>query len=165
MMDALTAILKRRSVRTFRPEPLPKDMLEKIVDAGRLAPTARNEQPWQFVVITEPQRLKALGELTDYGKFIAGAPACIAVVCRDTKYYLEDGCAATENILIAATALGFGSCWVAGEKKMYALAVLKLLAVPPGYNLVSLIPLGYADGGGKPVPKRDPAKVVHWEKF
>jgi nitroreductase len=164
-MDTLTAILNRRSVRTFSQKPVPRDVLEKVVDAGRLAATARNDQPWDFIVVTDAQRLKALGELTDYGKFIAGAPACIAVVCRSTKYYLEDGCAATENMLIAATALGVQSCWVAGEKKAYALGVLKLLEVPPSHNLVSLIPLGYADGEGKPVRKRDLAKVLHWEKF
>ncbi len=164
-MDAMTAISTRRSVRQFNSEPISRDVLQKIVDAGRLAPTARNDQPWEFIVVTEPRRLKELGESTDYGKFIAGAAACIAVVCRDTKYYLEDGCAATANILVAATALGVQSCWVAGEKKAYALAVLKLLEVPPHYNLVSLVPLGHGDGGVKPIPKRELAKILHWEKF
>ena len=164
-MDTLAVIAKRRSIRKFAPKPVPRDVLEKLVDAGRLAPTARNDQPWEFIVITGPGELKKLGELTDYGKFIAEAPACIAVVCRSTKYYLEDGCAATENILIAATSLGVQSCWVAGDKKNYALGILKELNVPPSYNLVSLIPLGYAATDGKNVPKRELAKVLHWEKF
>jgi nitroreductase len=164
-MDALAAIAARHSVRKFVSKPVPKDVLERIVDAGRLAPTARNEQPWEFVVVTDREILKRIGETTDTGKFIADAGACIAVVCKATKYYLEDGCAATENILIAATALGVQSCWVAGDKKAYGPSMLTLLGVPANYNLVSLLALGYADGEGKTYVKRGLDRVLHWEKF
>ena len=164
-MDALTAIAARRSVRKFNSKPVPKDILEKIVDAGRLAPTARNEQPWEFIVVTDRDMLKKIGEITDNGKFIIDAGACIAVICAATKYYLEDGCAATENILIAATALGIQSCWVAGDKKLYCQSILALLGVPPQYNLVSLLALGYADGEAKTYIKRALDRVLHWEKF
>ena len=164
-MDALTAIGARRSVRKFLKKPVPAKVLEKIVDAARLAPTARNEQPWEFVVITDRDRLRQVGELTDHGRFIVDAGACIAVYCRATKYYLEDGCAATENILIAATALGVQSCWVAGDKKPYGAAISALLGVPAECNLVSLLALGYADGEVKGYPKRDLSTVLHWEKF
>jgi nitroreductase len=164
-MDALTAIATRRSVRKFISKPVPQEILESIVDAGRLAPTARNEQPWEFIVITDRGTLKKIGEATDTGKFIVDAGACIAVICRDTKYYLEDGCAATENILIAATALGVQSCWVAGDKKPHCQNVLALLNVPPQYNLVSLLALGYTDGEIKTYIKRTLDRVLHWEKF
>lgn len=164
-MDALTAIANRHSVRKFKASPIPKDVLEKIVDAGRLAPTARNVQPWEFVVVTDRDMLKKIGEITDTGKFIADAGACVAVVCQATKYYLEDGCAATENILIAASALGVQSCWVAGDKKPYGAAILSLLAVPPQHNLVALLALGYADGEAKTYVKRGLDRVLHWEKF
>jgi nitroreductase len=103
--------------------------------------------------------------LADYGKFIAQSPACIAVFCKDTKYYLEDGCAATQNMLVAATALGVQSCWVAGDKKPYCGAIAELLKVPSGYKLISLVALGYAETPGKPTPKRDLQEVIHWEKF
>lgn len=164
-MDALAAIANRHSVRKFKSSPVPKDVLEKIVDAGRLAPTARNEQPWEFIVVTDCEALKKIGGTTDTGKFIIDAGACIAVVCKATKYYLEDGCAATENILIAATALGVESCWVAGDKKSYAPGMLSLLAVPADYKLVSLLALGYADGEPKTYVKRGLDRVLHWEKF
>jgi nitroreductase len=164
-MDALTAIANRHSVRKFISKPIPKDVLERIVDAGRLAPTARNVQPWEFVVVTDRETLKKIAEITDTGKFIAEAGACIAVVCQATKYYLEDGCAATENILIAASALGVHSCWVAGDKKPYGQNILSLLAVPPQHNLVSLLALGYADGEAKTYVKRGLDRVLHWEVF
>jgi nitroreductase len=164
-MDALTAIASRHSTRKFTPKAIPKDVLEKIVDAGRLAPTARNEQPWEFVVVTDRGVLARIAEISDTGKFIADAGACIAVVCKATKYYLEDGCAATENILVAATALGIDSCWVAGDKKPYCQNILGLLGVPPQHNLISLLALGYGDGQPKTYVKRGLDRVLHWERF
>ena len=164
-MDALTAIATRHSVRKFTSQAVPRNVLETIVDAGRMAPTARNEQPWEFVVVTSRDLLKRIGEATDHGKFIADAAACIAVICKASKYYLEDGCAATENILIAASALGVQSCWVAGDKKAYARDILSLLGAPPNHNLVSLLALGYGDGEPKSYVKRGLDRVLHWERF
>src|SRR5690554_2445643 len=112
LMEALAALAGRCSVRQFKEQPIEPALLEKIVDAGRLAATARNVQPWEFVVVTEPGLKAELAELTDYGKFIAQSAACIAVFCQDCKYYLEDGAAATQNLLVAAYSLGIGSCWV-----------------------------------------------------
>jgi len=164
-MDALTAIATRHSTRAYTSKGVPKEQLEKIVDAGRRAATARNFQPWEFIVVTDADTRKKLADLAEYGKFIAQSPACIAVFCKDTKYYLEDGCAATQNILVAATAMGVKSCWVAGDKKPYCGAIADLLKVPAGYKLISLIALGYAESPGKPTPKRPLNEVMHWEKF
>jgi nitroreductase len=92
-------------------------------------------------------------------------PACIVVFCRDTKYFLEDGCAATENILIAVAALGLGACWVAGDKKRYADQVRQMLGVPEGYRLVSLLPVGYPAARPARKQKRPLDSVLHWERF
>ena len=116
-MDALEALCTRRSVRRFKPDPLERSEIEKIVEAGRLAATANNLQPWEFVVVTEEAMRRKLAGITDYGKFIAQAPVCIVTFCKDTKYFLEDGSAATQNMLVAARALDLGSCWVAGDKR------------------------------------------------
>ena len=164
-MNGLELIKKRRSVRNYRPDPVAKDLLEKIVDAGRLAATAINIQPWEFIVIIDPGRRKELAGITDHGKFIKDAGACIAVVVKDTKYYLEDGSAATENILLSATELGLGSCWVAGDKKPYADKILSFLGVPDGYKLVSLIAVGYPEGDLPDPAKRPLSEVLHWERF
>ncbi len=166
-MDALDAIKKRRSIREYKDKPIPKEVLESIVDAARFAPTARGVEPWEFVVITERTTLKRIAELAENGRFISHASSCIAVFCSETKYYLEDGCAATQNILIAATALGIASCWVAGEKKPYCTQVSSLLKVPTSFKLISLIALGYpqTEDSFRVVQKRTLDEVIHWEKF
>ena len=164
-MDALSAIANRHSTRAYTNKPVEKGVLEKIVDAGRRAATARNIQPWEFVVVTDAETRGKLAELAEYGKFIVQSPACIVVFCKETKYYLEDGCAATQNMLVAATALGVQSCWVAGDKKPYAGAIAEVLKVPAGHKLIALIAIGYAESAGKPTPKRALSEVIHWEKF
>ncbi len=164
-MDALEAIRKRVSCRTYQDKSVPRELLEKIVDAGRRAPTARNLQPVEFVVVTNPEQLRAIANLTDYGHFIANAPACFVVFSQETKYYLEDGSAAVENMLIAATALGLGACWVAGDKKFYAESVRDMLAVPENYKLIALLPIGYPAKHREPHEKRPLTKVLHWETF
>jgi len=164
-MKAIEALKSRRSVREFSGKPVPREVLEDIVDCGRLAATARNVQPWDFVVVTEPDRLKAVARATGVnGPFIAGAAACIVVLCHDTKYYLEDGAAATQNLIVAARAHGLGSCWVAGDKKPYAEEVRKMVGAPATHKLIALVPVGHPEEN--PQPKKRPLSgVLHWESF
>jgi len=166
-MDAMEAIRSRRSTRIYKNKPIPKEALEQLVEAASVAPTARNVQPWEFIVITQPETLRKIADLAENGRFLVSAGACIAVFCSDTKYYLEDGCAATENILLAATALGIGSCWVAGDKKPYCSQINTLLNVPQTVKLVSLVALGYpqSEGSFKMADKRKLDEVIHWDKF
>jgi len=164
-MDAIEALKTRRSVRAYIPKPIPKEIIEDLIDCARLAPTARAVEPWEFVVITQPATLRWLSQITDYGQFIVNAAACIAVLCKQTKYYLEDGCAATENILVAARAHGLGSCWVAGDKKPYAPTVCSQLGSPEGYRLIALIALGYPADDTPRAVKRPVSQMLHWEKF
>ena len=164
-METLDSISKRASVREYKIQPVSKDLLEKLVDAGRRAPTARAVEPWEFVVITDKGMLQTLGGIATSGSFIKGATACIAIFCGDTKYYLEDGSAATENILLAAADLGLGACWVAGDKKPYAGQVTGLLGAPPDLKLISLISLGWPKKDVSQVKNRGLEDVIHWEKY
>jgi len=163
-MDAIEVLKTRRSVRAYRGEPVPRTIIEDVIDCGRLAATAINIQPWEFVVVTNRDLLRSIAQTTDHGKFISQAPACVVVLCGDTKYYLEDGSAATENILLAARAHGLGSCWVAGDKKAYASDLCRLVGAPRGHKLVSLIPMGYPAETPE-LTKRPLADVLHWEKY
>lgn len=164
-MELFEAIRRRHSVRSFAATPVTREQLEQIADAGRLAPTAHNDQPWQFVLVTDADTRKKIADLTDYGKFIADSPACIAVFCEPTKYYLEDGCAAVQNMLLAITAMGLAACWVAGDKKPYAPKVGELLGVPKELKLVALIAVGYPRGE-VPRPQKKPLQqVVHWQRY
>lgn len=164
-MQTFEAIAKRASVREYQTKPISKDILEKLVDAGRRAPTARGIEPWEFVVVTDKKILTQLGQIANTGPFIKDASCCIAIFCQDTKYYLEDGCAATENILLAAADLGLGACWVAGDKKPYVGEISQVLGVSSGLKLISLISLGWSDKEIPQVKKRQLKDVIHWEKF
>ena len=142
------------------------ELIEQIVDTGRLAATGRGVEPWEFVVITDSETRKRLAGICDYGKFIDQAPVCIVVLCKDTKYYLEDGSAATQNMLVAAHALGLGSCWVAGDKKHYADKVARMAGAPDGYKLICLISIGYPASDQPPRRSKRPLQeVLHWDCF
>ncbi|MBL7084526.1 MAG: nitroreductase family protein [Candidatus Omnitrophica bacterium] len=164
-METFDSINKRISVREYQSRPIEKRLLEKLVDAGRRAPTARAVEPWEFVVIQNKETLNKLGTMAPNGSFIKDAAACIAIFCKETKYYLEDGCAATENILLAAADLGLGACWVAGDKKPYVDEVGNLLKAAPDFKLVSLISLGWPKKKVKQTKTRSVQDVLHWETF
>jgi len=163
-MDAIEALKTRRSIRRYEAKPVARETLQEIVDCGRLAATARGEEPWEFVVVTDEAMRRRLAGLCDYGRFIADAPACIVTFCRDTKYYLEDGSAATQNMLVAAHALGLGACWIAGDKKGYAAEIAGLLGVPATHKLVSLMSVGHTSDRPRK-EKRPLDEVLHWDKF
>lgn len=164
-MDAIEALKGRRSVRVYDEKPVPKEIIEEIIDTARLAPTANNVQPWEFIVITDADTRRKIAGLTDWGKFIAQSGACVAVYTKAVKHHLEDGSAAIENILVAAYAFGLGTCWVAGYGKDYGEPIREMLGVPEGYNLVGLISLGYPAEQPAAKEKRDLSDVLHWEKY
>ena len=161
-MDALEAIHKRRSVRNFTGDPIPRADLEKIVDAGRMAATGYNRQPWEFIVVTDQMMID---ELKVAARWMEKAGAIIAVALDpSTKYWVEDGSAAVENMLIASTALGYGSCWLEGYTLPHEEAFKNLLEVPANLRLLTLVPIG--------VPIEWPSKekkslsdVLHWEMY
>jgi nitroreductase len=165
--DVFEVIKKRRSIREFADKTVSKEDLKKIIDAARFSPTARGEEPWEFIVVTSSEQLGRIAQEAEHGRFIARAGACVAVYCKDTKYYLEDGCAATQNILLAAAALGLGSCWVAGDKKEYAPRISRMLGVPAGFRLVSLVALGFpADASAlREKDKRPLSDLLHWDRY
>ncbi|MEW6558225.1 MAG: nitroreductase family protein [Elusimicrobiota bacterium] len=164
-MDVIECIKTRRSIRELHCGEVNRKVIEQIVNCGRLAPTAKNIQPVEFVVVTDRNKLKKLAEIVaGNGPFIKDAVFCIVVFAKDTKYFLEDGCAATENILLAVHSFGLSACWVAGDKKNYAQTIAKELDAPPDYKLISIIPVGYSNEKSN-IRKRKLEDVLHWEKF
>lgn len=161
----LTIIRTRHSIRSYKEDPIDEKIVRNALDCAHLAPSARNEQPWLFGVVTKKETLSQIAALADHGRFISGAPICFAVFGkRNAKYYLEDCSAATTQLILGLWAYGVGSCWVAGEKKEYADAVRTLLGVPEDYTLVSLVPAGYP----KEVTlaaKKDLDDIVFSEKY
>jgi nitroreductase len=154
-MEVFEAILKRHSVRAYSPDPLPKDKLEKILEAGRSAPSAANIQPWHFIVVINQQKRKKLGGI--FAKFLSETPVVI-VGCGNreasSKWHIVDTAIAMQNMVLAATAEGLGTCWVGSfdEEK-----VKKLLKIPEKFSIIALLAVGY------PREKLDlTAKIVHF---
>ncbi|MDP6685678.1 MAG: nitroreductase family protein [Candidatus Omnitrophota bacterium] len=164
-MDFFKVVRERKSVREFSDKVIEKALLEKIIDAGRLAATARNIQPWEFIITSDKEILTKICDMCPNGPFIKHAPHLIALFSKDTKYYIEDCSAATQNILLAIEALGLGGCWVAGDKKHYIEDIRKIFNVPEGHRLVSMISLGYPKNPQGPKAKKSTQEVLHWEKW
>jgi len=161
-MDAIEAIRKRRSVRNFTDEAIPKPDLKTIVDAGRLAATGSNRQPWDFIVVTDRTMIS---EFTVSGAWISKAGAVIVVVMDpSSRWWVEDGAAAIENVLLASTALGYGSCWVEGDAIPHEEYYKSLLGIPSEKRVMALLPIGVAVE--TPAPLKKPLEnVLHWEKY
>jgi nitroreductase len=161
-MDALDAIRKRRSVRQYTGDPIPRAELETIVDAGRLAATGGNHQPWEFIVVTERATIEQLKEAA---RWMDKAAAIIAVVLDpSSRWWIEDGSAAIENILIASTALGYGSCWLEGYTLPLEGKFKTLLGIPKEKRLLTLVPIG-VPVGWPTKEKKSLEQVLHWERY
>ena len=161
-MDTLEAIRKRRSVRRYKSGDIPRADLETIVDAGRLAPTGYNRQPWDFVVVTQKS---SIGNFKMIYTWLETVSALIVVVMdRTSNWWVEDGAAAIENMLLAATALGYGSCWVEGDAMPYEGTIKSLLDIPSDLHVMAVVPIGIPAEIPKP-SKMSLQEVLHWEKF
>lgn len=173
-MDLFEAVSKRRTIRTFTGKKIPKSDLEKIVDAGRLAPSATNKQMRDFVVITKEEILNDIlhhfhagrkYETYEDGKF-DGTSAIIAVAMEESnEFWKEDGSSATMSILLSATVLGYGSCWIEGQIRPHEEHFNKLLGIPEGKRILLMIALGEPVKWSPPPPKRPLSEVLHWGKY
>ncbi len=161
-MDALEAIRNRRSIRQYRSGVIPKADLETIVDAGHLAATGCNRQPWDFIIVTEKSMIMRFKVSATW---IESASAVIVVVMDPkSRWWIEDGAAAIENMLLASTALGYGSCWVEGDALPHEDMIKSLLGIPSDRHMMALIPIGIS--AETPQPRKKPLEeVLHWEKF
>ena len=148
-MDTLEAIRTRRSVRKYQDRPVPEELVQKLLAAAMSAPSARNEQPWQFVVIDDGRILADIAEINPNAQMARQAPLGI-MVCGDLSlekspgYWVVDCAAAVENILLAAHALGLGAVWTGvfpREERMEGLR--RLAKLPSNVIAHSLVVLGY----------------------
>ena len=161
-MDTIEAIRRRRSVRKYTGDPIPREHLEQIVGAGRLAATGNNRQPWDFIVVTDREMID---ELKVASRWMEQAGAIVAVVMDpDSRWWVEDGAAAVENMLIAATALGYGSCWLEGYTLPREEEFKKLLGIPDNLRLLTLVPFG-VPAEWPTSEKKSLDEVLHWERY
>ena len=144
-MGTIEAIRARRSIRRYKAENVPDDVVTIIMDCGRWAPSASNRQPWKFIIIRDMEVRKKLAVAFPAGSFVADAPVAIAVVIDPTasNHPIEDGANATENMLLAAHALGLGACWIGSYGHANENVARKALGIPAGHRLLSVIAIGY----------------------
>lgn len=164
-MDAIEAILTRRSIRSYTDEPVDARDVETILRAAMAAPSAGNQQPWHFIVSSDKVRLAEWAETTPYGSILRRAPLGITV-CADTRdlrhpaMWQEDCAAATENALLAAHALGLGAVWLGFWPKMERVGPLReVLGLPEGVEPFSVIAVGHPAEKKPPADRYDPARV------
>jgi nitroreductase len=169
-MDVLKAISTKRAVRQFTDQPVPEDVLEKILKAALKAQSSKNTQPWQLMVIRESDTLQKLSAMGDYMGHVAGAAACVAIVAPDDKawtYFDLGQCAA--YLQLAAHELGIGSCIGSCIGSVYhPVEAKRLLGIPQELSFNAVVSLGY------PAPTHTPARLggrkplgdaVHWENW
>ena len=165
-MDAMENILSRRSIRRYTAEPVSEETIKQLLEAAMSAPSANNRQPWQFVVIDDRELLDAITEVHRYAQMLKEAPLAI-LVCGDLQrakrqgYWVQDCSAATENLLLAAHALGLGAVWLGvypNEQRL--VGVRRLLRLPEQLEPFILISLGQP-AEQKPPSARDDAERGH----
>lgn len=168
MNDAIQTIMTRPSVRAFLDKPVPEETVEQLLRAAMAAPSAKNSQPWAFVLIRDRAELEKLGAALPNAKMTATAPLAVAIcgVLDKTlpgearEYWIQDCAAATENFLLAVHALGLGAVWTGVHPISERIAILKeTLRLPDGVEPFCLIPFGWPAGPVDAKDKWDPAAV------
>lgn len=165
-MEVMKAIMKRRSIRRFKKEPIPDELINKVMEAARLAPSGSNKQPWHFIIVRDAETKSKLG----LHKWAEEAPVVI-VCCIDPeegRWYIIDGSIAFEHMVLEATSLGLGTCWMGrfyenlGETDE---RIKKVLGIPNHMRVLAVTPLGYPDETPDPTERKRFDEVVHHERF
>jgi len=170
-MEVHDAIRTRKSVRAYDPRPIPDEVLERILEAGRTAPSANNRQPWKFIVVKDQANRE---KLTDgkYAKFLKDCPVVIAG-CGDTaaspEWCVVDTTIALENMVLAATAEGVGTCWIGS---FYEDKVKSALKIPGSHKVVAMLAVGYPKDKDELSPakprkhnRKAPEEIFYSEEF
>ncbi len=165
-MEVMKAIRERRSTRRFKKEPVPDEFITRVLEAARLAPSGSNRQPWHFIVIRDAETKSRMG----LHKWAEEAPVMI-VCCIDPeegRWYIVDGSIAFEHMVLEATSLGLGTCWMGrlyenlGETDE---RIKGVLGIPDHMRVLAVTPLGYSDETPGQTRRKSMDEIVHYERF
>ena len=170
-MNVFDSVRFRRSIRRYKPQPVENEKLNRVLEAGRLAPSAANRQPCHFIVVTDQSLREALRASYNQSWFV-NAPV-ILVVCAKTdtawvrrdgeEYWKVDGAIALQNMVLCATEEGLGTCWIAAFSEEPARRILNL---PQNVRIVAMTPLGYPDETKGAVTDRKPLdEMIHHDHW
>ncbi|MBS7606358.1 MAG: nitroreductase family protein [Candidatus Bathyarchaeia archaeon] len=173
-MDFYEVIRTRRSIRSYKPDPVPDDVLTRILEAARIAPSGSNRQPWKFIVVRDEELKRRLAIACHNQMFIAEAPVVI-VACGYNIHWnrgeymgdlsmLVDVSIAFTHLILAARAEGLGTCWIGSFSNE---EVKRILGIPKDVNVVAITPLGYPrdEDFGEPGPRKPLSEIVSFDRF
>jgi nitroreductase len=169
-MDVFTAISQRSSVRAYKATDVEEDKLKKILEAGRLSPSASNRQEWKFIVVRDKETKKKLANAAFGQTFIGEAPVVIVACGTESKAimacgqpaYTVDVSIACAFMILQAYELGLGTCWIGAFKED---EVKKILEIPEEVRVVAMTPLGYPDQPPSQKSRKDLNQIVCFEKY
>ena len=169
-MNVYEAIKERRSVRAYQNKPVPEDVLTRILDSGRMAPSGGNRQPWKFVVVKDSQTRKKLAQAANNQHFVGEAPVIIAAVGLNPDKIMSCGipadpvdvAIAIDHMTLAAVEEGLGTCWIGAFSQE---KVCEILQVPSTFKVIELLTLGYPADSPHPKVRRSLEEIVCQEKF
>lgn len=144
--ELLQLMVERRSIRTFKPDPIPEEIITRILEAGRWCQSASNNQPWRFIVIKNKDLLTKISKAASYGKFIADAPLAIAIIAQSKtapNWYLQDTSMVAHQMALIAWSDGIGTCWIGSMDRV---VVGSLLNIKIGEFVTTVLPFGYPKG-------------------
>ncbi len=156
-MDLLSTIKTRRSIRKYKKEVPPVELINKCIEAALYAPSARNSQPWSFILVKNKEVIQKLSKAQPFTKFLEGAPYVVVALADEKKsnHWLEDLGCAIMLLLLEAHSLGLGACWGAiyhSQNKERENYVREILLIPEHLRIVACIAIGYPDE--TPLPKK-----------
>jgi len=165
-MDCVERVLSRRSIRRFKNEPVSEEVLNSILEAGRRAPSATNQQPWHFVIARDPNAKAACG-FGGFNRFVSEAPLIVVGLYRKSEVVIEklslmDVTIALQNMVVAAWVQGVGSCWMGAfdEGKLG-----NALDLPADARIVGAVAFGLPDETPSQPPKKPLSQTVHFDRW
>ena len=169
-MQVHEAIKNRRSVRAYKPDPIPEQSLRKVLEAARLAPSAHNDQDWKFIIIKDIKKRKQLAQAARSQSFIAEAPVVIAAVALNPERvmscevpaYAINLTIAVDHMTLQAYEQGLGTCWIGAFSQE---EVKKILKIPDKYKVVALLPLGFSADSPRPKTRKSLEEIICYENF
>lgn len=169
-MDVMEAIRRRRSIRAFSGRPVEEEKLQAVLEAARLAPSAKNMQEWRFIVVRDPELRARLVEAANGQEYVGQAPVVIVGCGTQCEYrmpcgqppFLIDVAIAMEHMALEAVEQGLGTCWIGAYQQQ---AVKDLLGIPPEAEVVCLMPLGYPAEEPEPRPRVPLEEIVFTDRW
>ena len=163
--NTIVTIMERRSIRNYRPDPIPEEHIELILEAGRQAPSAGNRQPWHFVVVRDSELRKKTAQACHGQTWMADAALIVAAIGRpeiSEKWSLIDPAIALQTMILAAHSLGYGTCWIGSFDEV---EVKEALGIPEELKIVCLTPVGVPDVSPEARPRKPKDEIFSFDTF